>query len=52
LTKTGLGYILGDFLTNSSGHPGKKIKDIKIERLANWKLKAENKAVIDRDQVE
>jgi hypothetical protein len=22
LTKKGLGYILGDFLTNSSGHPG------------------------------
>jgi uncharacterized membrane-anchored protein len=22
LTKIGLGYVLGDFLTNSSGHPG------------------------------
>jgi hypothetical protein len=23
LTKNGAGYILGDFFTNSSGHPGK-----------------------------
>jgi hypothetical protein len=25
LTKNGLGYLLGDFFTNSSGHPGRKI---------------------------
>jgi hypothetical protein len=24
MNKTGLGYVLGDFLTNSSGHPGDK----------------------------
>jgi hypothetical protein len=24
LAKNGLGYILGDFFTNASGHPGKK----------------------------
>jgi hypothetical protein len=24
-TKNGLGYVLGDFFTNSSGHPGRKV---------------------------
>jgi hypothetical protein len=26
LTKNGLGYILGDFFTNSSGHPGRRFR--------------------------
>jgi hypothetical protein len=28
LTKIGLGYILGDFLTNLTGHPGYKLAEI------------------------
>jgi hypothetical protein len=27
LTKNGFGYILGDFVTNSSGHPGFKLRN-------------------------
>jgi hypothetical protein len=37
LTKTGLGYILGDFFTNSSGHTGcNKIKTKVFENWIGW----------------
>jgi hypothetical protein len=31
LTKNGVGYILGDFLTNSSGHPDSILADLDID---------------------
>jgi hypothetical protein len=34
LTKNGLGYILGDFFTNSSGHPGRHVGF--LHRVARW----------------
>jgi hypothetical protein len=33
LTKCGLGYILGDFFTNSSGHPGLQVHAKVIEKI-------------------
>jgi hypothetical protein len=35
LTKNGLGYILGDFFTDSSGHPGSRVH-------SNWQYSDKN----------
>jgi hypothetical protein len=40
-TKTGLGYILGDFFTNSSGHPGWRRQD--LGKKSNSEAKAAKK---------